>query len=84
MTLTRRMHSYTLEVQYDSLSMVEGLFTSPLTTDNHALLSTLVFFEFSPQPLLEKLCSHLFGDKLTVSICECVSDGGEACFGQAL
>ncbi|XP_050730017.1 uncharacterized protein LOC127005267 [Eriocheir sinensis] len=66
-SLTLRMHSYTLELEYDDFNKVEDLFSSPLNSDSHALLSTVVFFEFPPQPLLERLCVHLFGDKLTVN-----------------
>ncbi|XP_063884287.1 uncharacterized protein LOC135113143 isoform X2 [Scylla paramamosain] len=65
-TLTRHMHTYTLEIEYSSVEEVEDLFSSPLSRESRALLSNLVFFEFSPLQILEEVCTHIFRSKLMV------------------
>ncbi|MPC32067.1 hypothetical protein E2C01_025371 [Portunus trituberculatus] len=65
-TLTCHMHTYTLEMKYGSVEEVRDLFSMPLNEESYALLSSVVFLEFSPLEMLEKLCYHIFGSKLKV------------------
>nr|XP_053635554.1 uncharacterized protein LOC128690837 [Cherax quadricarinatus] len=69
-TLTRTIHVYSLEIVMKKLDTVLDLFVSPLSQESRCLLSETFLLEFSPLEILERLCTHMFGEKFKVVLLE--------------